>query len=214
MLHFEMTEVLKTQEWTKWSNEEFKCLWSVTTQALHPEALNHLTHGLLLQKPWFDVYNFSLHSSLPQPTGIHVRTFSAPSVLTSAAPQHQSLCSASWQHLGNLSSLPPFPLSSSSHPLACILFDRSCLSGMCEWDGSAEEGNKEENGRLHWNRAREREQGHYWSPAMQATADQTKKESSWSSWKGQGTDTFHVIAQDLSEFCGCENWSCSCMQVS
>lgn len=28
---------------------------------------------------------------------------------------------------------------------------------------------------------------------MQATADVTKKEGSWSGWKGQGTDVFTVI---------------------
>lgn len=37
---------------------------------------------------------------------------------------------------------------------------------------------------------REREQGRSLITSMQATADVTKKESSWSSWKGQGTDVF------------------------
>lgn len=32
---------------------------------------------------------------------------------------------------------------------------------------------------------------------MQATADVTKKESSWSSWKGQGTDVFTVICSSV-----------------
>lgn len=35
---------------------------------------------------------------------------------------------------------------------------------------------------------------------MQATADVTKKESSWSSWKGQGTDVFTVILP-ISRLC-------------
>lgn len=192
-----------------------KMFRSVTTQALRPEALNHCTHGLLLQKPWFDVYNFPLLSSLPQPTGIHVRTFSAPSVLTSDAPQHQSLCSARWQHLGNLSSLPPFlPLHHLSLSPASF-FDHSCLTGMREWNGSAEEGKqRRKNGDCTETRAREREQGHYWSPAMQATADQTKKESSWSSWKGQGTDTFHVICSGFVLFlhAGFMHVSFSCVE--
>lgn len=44
---------------------------------------------------------------------------------------------------------------------------------------------------------------------MQATADVTKKESSWSSWRGQGTDAFTVISSSvsLSVFCGCERWT-------
>lgn len=51
----------------------------------------------------------------PPPLPQHTRTqkytyalFAAPSVLASAAAQHQCVCSASRQHLGNLSSLPPF----------------------------------------------------------------------------------------------------------
>lgn len=42
---------------------------------------------------------------------------------------------------------------------------------------------------------------------MQATADVTKKECSWSSWKGQGTDVFTVIYSSFFCVCGSEKLS-------
>lgn len=130
-----------------------KMFRSVTTQALRPEALNHCTHGLLLQKPWFDVYNFPLLSSLPQPTGIHVRTFSAPSVLTSDAPQHQSLCSALAAPRKPL--VPPsFPPSSSSQPLSRILL-RPFMPNWDAWVKRFCRGGetKTKKRRLYWNKS-------------------------------------------------------------
>jgi len=37
--------------------------------------------------------------------------------------------------------------------------------------------------------------------SMQAAADVTKKESSWSGWKGQGTDAFTVISSSVCLRC-------------
>lgn len=64
---------------------------------------------------------------------------------------------------------------------------------MSEWVGATEELGKEENGEQKEKIKREREQGQKLITSMQGAADVTKKECSWSSWKGQGTDVFTVI---------------------
>lgn len=42
---------------------------------------------------------------------------------------------------------------------------------------------------------------------MQAAADVTKKECSWSSWKGQGTNCLLWFTLHVSVFCGCQRWT-------
>lgn len=172
-----------------------------------PSPKAHCMDGLPLQKLW------CLQSApplLPPPAHRHTHTHFPCSFCSSQRCSTASVFvlrepAAPWKPF-----LPPsLPPSLSSQPFSRILFDHSCLSGMSEWVCATEEGDKEENGD-HKEKERERT-GTLLITSMQATADVTKKESSWSSWKGQGTDVFTVIYSSI--VCVLWLWEMDCLHV-
>lgn len=180
---------------------------SPPTPTPSPKALNHCMDGLLQQQ----TVVWCLQFDPPSPsTDIHIRTFPSPSVLASAAPRHQSVCSASRQHLGNLSSLPPFLPSSRYHLCLAprILFSTiHAFLGMSEWVGATGEGDKEENGD-DTEKERERENRDKTDqPACRPLQTWPRRKAPGAAGRARVLMCLLSFTHQLFVCCGCERWT-------
>lgn len=93
--------------------------------------------GLLQQQLWYGVYNLN-----PPPLRQHTDTYAISLLLLFEPALLHSISLCAPRAGSTLEAFPP------SLPLCRrrILFDHSCLSGMSEWVGATEEGDKEDNG--------------------------------------------------------------------